>query len=377
MSATTKATPKTPAKVSHAKAKPAQELPTISVVKLVPLAAIDVLPQIRTVFDEQGLQELATDIQARGLLQPVLLNPHGNRFTLIAGERRVRACALAGLSDIPALVTKASSADALLMQLAENIQREALELEDQVKAIRNLHDHLQSVTAVAETVKKSAPWVSKRLALSHPDFQYRARRLMEDGITEDVEILTTFSALHRLDWAAAAKVNDEIRKGTATRETVREALKVAKAKHKNATKPTKPVHPEEQKRMEAEHEAKRDADLQRSIDRKEGCGPEFVRSALGRLQNECAEPGEKGSAATTYLNTLKEEQHDAILSHLQDIQAKALNWLPGEWAWCLTPYDSEYTYLEQFAAVMALKGQTVDNLFALVTILESANMEAE
>lgn len=364
------------AKVSHAKTKPAApELPAISSVKLVPLALIDIEPQVRTIFDDASIADLAADIQARGLLQPVLLNPHGNRFTLIAGERRVRACRLAGLSDIPALITKASQADALLMQLAENIQREDLDLQDEVNAIRLLHDNLKTVQAVADTVKKSSAWVSKRLALSHRDFAYIARQLMEDGITEDVEILNTLSQINAISWPAAQQQNKEIREGTATRETVRQALKDLKAATKANDGPR--LSPEAKQRQNDEQQKRNQAEQKRALERKEGTGPEFIEAALGRLQNECAEPGEKANEATVYLNSLKEEQRAAILAHLIDIQAKAKKWTLGEWAWMLTPYDSEYTYLEQFAAVMAIKGQTIDSLFALVTILEAANMEVE
>lgn len=119
-------------------AKPSLLPAPVASVELVPLELIDVLPQIRTEFDEKSIAELAADIQARGLLQPVLLNPKLDRFTLIAGERRLRACHLAGLSSIPALITKASIEDTKDMQLAENIQREELGLEDLAKAVRHL-----------------------------------------------------------------------------------------------------------------------------------------------------------------------------------------------------------------------------------------------
>lgn len=223
-------------RVSHAKKKIETELPNISVVKLVPLAMIDIQAQIRTVFDEEGIQSLSEDIQARGLLQPVLLNPVGSRFTLIAGERRVRACVMAGLTNIPALVTKASSADALLMQLAENIQRENLDLEDEVNAIRQLHDSLESVSAVADTVKKSLGWVSKRLALSHPNLCWQARALMQDGVTEDVEILNAVGTLGEINYLLADKLVESLKAGTATRETARQMVRDAKA-YKKAPPP--------------------------------------------------------------------------------------------------------------------------------------------
>ena len=370
---TTKAaTPKTPAKVSHAKGK-APELPNISSVKLVPLALIDVQPQVRTIFDEASIADLAADIQARGLLQPVLLNPHGNRFTLIAGERRVRACRLAELSDIPALITKASSADALLMQLAENIQRENLDLQDEVKVIRQLHDHLGTVAAVADTVKKSSAWVSKRLALSHEDLNWQAKSLMENGVTEDVEILNTLSSVCELSYSKGAQLAQQLRDGTATRESARQLLKELK----NPAPPTYSAIQAQRDQERAEEnerwEAQRQAHHQ---ERNDGTGPEFVKYALDKLQNECAEPGEHGNDGTVYLNTLREDQRAAILAHLQALQTTASTWNFTELGFAFTPYDSDYSYLEQFAIVLALKKQPVD-LCAMVTLLEAANLFKE
>ena len=367
------------AKVSHAKTKatPARELPSISSVKLVPLNLIDILPQVRTIFDEDSLHELAEDIQARGLLQPVLLNPHGDRFTLIAGERRYRACNLAGLSDIPALITKASSADALLMQLAENVQREDLELQDEVNAIRLLHDNLKTVQAVADTVKKSKAWVSKRLALSHPNFAWAATSLMEDGITEDVEILNCLSTLAGISYTAGEKLTAAIRAGTATRETARQMLKDIK-------KPAQAEH--ELKQRQTCFEAREQARAEREANaakRTQGTGPEFIESAMGKLQMLCAEPDDladpSANNATAYLNSVSEPQRAALLAYLQTFQDDAKTWTLGRWAQILTPYDSPATYIEQFVAVMAIKGkgERLDNLYALVTILEQANRELE
>lgn len=372
--ATTKATKATTtkpaAKVSLAKAKAsAPELPAISSVKLVPIDLIDIGAQVRTIFDDASLQELAGDIQTRGLLQPVLLNPHGARFTLIAGERRVKACRIAGLSDIPALITKASSSDALLMQLAENIQREDLELQDQVNAIRLLHDNLGTVAAVAEEVKKSAPWVSKRLALSHPDFCYQARSLMEEGVTEDVEILNTLSHLGAINWHAANTLAQQLRAGTATRETARQALKEAKK-----PKPTVPTATPQQVQEQAAQRAAQEAERAAAVkERTEGTGDEFLDWAVDELSMHCAEPEPGQPGATEYLNELRQDQRDALQVHLQQHQHQATSWSLQEWATRFHPYDSDNRYIEQMVAILALKGQVIDNLYAFVAILEDAN----
>lgn len=117
-------------------------------------------------FPQESIEELARDIQARGLLQPVLLNPDGGRFQLIAGERRLRAIKFNGAAAIPALLVKASADEAMLMQLAENIRREDLSLEEECEAIAKLYKMLEPG---AETVKKSKPWCSKRYAMTQTE----------------------------------------------------------------------------------------------------------------------------------------------------------------------------------------------------------------
>lgn len=357
------ATPKTPAKVSHAKTKPtpARELPSISSVKLVPLALIDIQPQVRTVFDEGSIKELAEDIQARGLLQPVLLNPRGDRFTLIAGERRVRACRLAELSDIPALITKASEADALLMQLAENVQREDLELQDEVSAIRLLHDSLKTVQAVAETVKKSSAWVSKRLALSHQDFGHKARSLMENGVTEDVEILNVLSHIESLNWSKANELEKQLLAGTATRETARQMLKDIK-------KPPKldpaQVEREEKLRQSYQDAAERRAALMK--ERQEGTGEAFLDWIIDLLEGALCYADEDPQQ---HLNALRDDQRHALVEHFRAIQAGAPAWTAMDWARRLSyEADEHSTYLEQLAAALAMQGSPIGDCYSFIDL---------
>lgn len=129
--------------------KVAQELAAIAEIKLVPINMIDILPQLRTEFDQESIGELAKDIEARGLLQPILLNPAGDRYQLIAGERRLRAVMLNGSTGIAALLVKASANDAMLMQLAENVQRENLSLQEECNAIAMLYEFMGSLDKVA------------------------------------------------------------------------------------------------------------------------------------------------------------------------------------------------------------------------------------
>jgi len=100
--------------------------------------------QPRRAFPETGLKELAESIRASGLVQPVLLRRAGERFQLVAGERRWRAARLAGLDAIPAVVRDLSDREALELALTENLLREDL---NPMEVARGL-DALQSKHAL-------------------------------------------------------------------------------------------------------------------------------------------------------------------------------------------------------------------------------------
>lgn len=376
------AKPATP-RVSHAKddGRRLPELPVISTVKLVPLALIDIEAQVRTVFDEDGIRELADDIGARGLLQPVLLNPRGARFTLIAGERRVRACKLLELSDVPALITKASSGDVLLMQLAENIQREALDLQDEVNAVRQMHEVLGTVKAVAETVKKSPAWVSKRLALSHPDLSWTARQLMEDGITEDIEILNAIEQLCGIRWALGQELAAKLRRGEVTRDDARKALAEAKATNPKPLKMTMTGTPAEleaeRQRLNEEYAQQRQ---QARKEQEEGTGEAFVAWAWVQLERACIEPDEDQQfQAAGFFDGLREDQREALQRHLIELAASAKAASLQDWAVKLN-YDGPehtYDYLSELIAIATLTGLNVAGDFrAFLTLVEQANRDA-
>lgn len=94
--------------------------------------------QPRAQFDPQGLQELAQSMRSGGVVQPVTVRPLGDRYELVAGERRLRAARLAGLSHIPAIVRTLSDEQALELSLVENIQREDLNALEQARAFDRL-----------------------------------------------------------------------------------------------------------------------------------------------------------------------------------------------------------------------------------------------
>ena len=109
--------------------------------KLVKLPVSRILPnpaQPRKDFDQAALESLAQSIKENGLLQPVTVRRENGGYTLIAGERRLRACKLAGLKEIPAIVTECAPEDSAVLALLENLQRKDLQMFEQANALVNL-----------------------------------------------------------------------------------------------------------------------------------------------------------------------------------------------------------------------------------------------
>lgn len=94
--------------------------------------------QPRNEFDPEALQELATSIAQLGVLQPLLVRPRGDRYELIAGERRLRAAIEAGLSEIPIAIVDTDDRGSLERALVENIQRENLNPIEEAAAYKQL-----------------------------------------------------------------------------------------------------------------------------------------------------------------------------------------------------------------------------------------------
>lgn len=122
--------------------------------------------QPRTRFREEALDELARSIQASGIIQPLVLRPIGNRFQLIAGERRWRAAQRAGLTKVSSTVKNVPDELALEMTLVENIQREDLNAMEQARAFERLMDEFQlTQELVAERTGKDRATVANSIRL--------------------------------------------------------------------------------------------------------------------------------------------------------------------------------------------------------------------
>ena len=137
-------------------------------VRIIKIDSIETNPdQPRTRFDQAALQELAASIKNYGVIQPILVTELGDgKYELIAGERRMRASMLAGLSTIPCIVKSFTESDRAEIALIENLQREDLNPVEEAKAYRALMDKSgMTQEELANKLGKSRPAIANSLRL--------------------------------------------------------------------------------------------------------------------------------------------------------------------------------------------------------------------
>lgn len=122
--------------------------------------------QPRTQFSQPELEELAASIRSLGVLQPLTVRKQNNQWELVAGERRLRAAKLAGLTEVPCLSIQVDSQSSSLLALVENLQRRDLDFWEEALALRRLTDvyHL-SQEETAQRIGKSQSAVANKLRL--------------------------------------------------------------------------------------------------------------------------------------------------------------------------------------------------------------------
>jgi ParB family chromosome partitioning protein len=122
--------------------------------------------QPRTSFSQSTLEELASSIKSRGIIQPLVVRKNRDRFQIVAGERRWRAAQLAGLQKVPCIVKDIPPDNVLEVSLIENIQREELNPIEEANAYRRLLDELGiTQDEIAKRVGKDRSSITNSLRL--------------------------------------------------------------------------------------------------------------------------------------------------------------------------------------------------------------------
>lgn len=135
--------------------------------RMLPVGSLSPHPdQPRRRFDDAQLDELAGSIRARGLIQPIVVRPHGRGYQIVAGERRWRAAQRAQLDEVPVVVRSFDDSETLEIALVENIQREDLNAIEEARAYQRLaNDYGHTQEALAGIVHKSRSHIANLLRL--------------------------------------------------------------------------------------------------------------------------------------------------------------------------------------------------------------------
>ena len=172
--------------------------------------------QPRKIFREDAMSELAYSIRQHGILQPLSVRRTGSGYELIAGERRLRAAQIAGLSEIPCIVMTMDDRESGLAAMVENLQRQDLDFVEEARGIsRLMGEWSMSQEQTARMLGKSQSAIANKLRLlRHSDAVLTALR--ENGLTER-------------HGRALLKLSDEEEKLAAIDEIVRQNMSVARS----------------------------------------------------------------------------------------------------------------------------------------------------
>lgn len=199
--------------------------------------------QPRKTFDEERLKELASSIERHGMVQPIIVRQTGERYTIVAGERRYRAARIAGLSSVPVIVKTFDDEQVHEIALVENLQRESLNPIEEAAAIRFLmqqHDLTQE--EVSSRLGKSRPAIANSLRLLN--LPSDVQTLVKDGKLTPGHA----RALVVVKDEAKCRVlaNDAVLRGWSVREMERKAAEAGAPK---ASEPKEPKPPNQTANM--------------------------------------------------------------------------------------------------------------------------------
>ncbi len=191
--------------------------------------------QPRKVFEQDKLEELTESIKKYGVIQPIIVRKEGDFYTIIAGERRWRACNNAGIKTIPCIVRDIEHRNASEIALIENIQREDLNPIDEANAYEFIMDRYGiTQEQVSNIVGKSRVYVTNILRLSNLD------EYVKDKIVKNLLTAGHGRAILSFDKEKQRTIADTIIKDNLS---VRDVEKLVKA----SKKPKRNVKPEKDK----------------------------------------------------------------------------------------------------------------------------------
>jgi hypothetical protein len=196
---------------------------------------------------------------------------------------------------------------------------------------------------------------------------------MEEGITEDVEILNLVGAIGAISYRDGCEAERRIRAGETNRDELRAMLK--QLKNPEPTEPD-PEHIERQQQRAAESkemEAKIEADHRK---RTEGHGAEFVKWAWDKLSGTCMDPNDKCFETAKFWDKLNLKQRNALVDQFRKVMEQGTARDMSQWAYFTCSYSDDFDYLELMIGIAALKGANpAQDPRAFMIELETANRQ--
>ncbi len=177
--------------------------------------------QPRRVFDQDSLEELAESIRENGVISPITVRRNGDRYAIIAGERRWRAARMAGLTEIPAMILDVEDTEVYPLALIENLQRQDLNPMEEAEGYRRLMDEYgMTQEQAAARVGRSRPAVANAVRLL--ELPAEVRSMVESGAISPGHARAVLAMEDEGRMIEAAKIIEE--RGL----SVRDAEKLAK-----------------------------------------------------------------------------------------------------------------------------------------------------
>lgn len=176
----------------------------------------DIIPnrfQPRRSFDDEGLQELADSIRQHGIIQPLVLRPNGDKYEIVAGERRYKASMMAGLASVPAVIARISDRQSAETSIVENVQRKPL------TAI----EEAQSYKALLDQGYMSQEELAKRMGLSQGAISNKLRLLT---LSEEVQNAVLENKISERHARSLLKVKDKYEQNKWLNRIISERLTV-------------------------------------------------------------------------------------------------------------------------------------------------------
>ena len=247
--------------------------------------------QPRKRFNEDKLQELADSIKVHGIIQPLVVQKEGDRYIIIAGERRWRAARLAGVKEVPVVIRDFTEQELYEVALIENIQRQDLDPIEEANAYSNLiKEHHLTQDEVAERVSKSRVTITNSLRLLKLD--PRVQQMVIDELLTGGHARALISIEDPEEqYNVANRIFDE-------KLSVRETEKlVKKILHPKSVTPEEPIN-------EADEAIYRDIE-------------ENLKTIIGSKVKITRKPGGKGNIEIEYYST---DELDRILDLLRSVR---------------------------------------------------------